>query len=489
MGMTAAEQYMLELVNRARLDPRGEVQRLTDEVGAIKSGTLSEGNGGSSTLPDHALDPLASNFKLNRATDMHVDWMLQMDRFSHTGKDGSSAGVRMEVEGYDSTRWAENIAFSSQSQNVDTQNNIEVLHRNLFESDGHRANLLDSDMREVGIGVDAGDFYGRDTTLAAQSFGRAGNDWFLTGVAYDDRDGDNFYSLGEGKSGVGFSMGKSRTDSEDAGGYNLSMGSDGSAPRVTIVSGNTEMRVKIEDISGNVKLDVINGDTLSSSASLNLGSGAENATLLGIEKLSLSGNRAQNTLIGNDAGNRLKGYRGDDKLFGEGGKDILYGAKGQDLLNGGRGQNKLFGGVNDDELFGQSGHDRLYGGSGGDVMYGGWGRDYLNGGNGDDHLYGGKGSDRLYGNAGDDLMVGGNGSDEFVFRSGHGENTIRDFDALDNREDIVLRGVTAITSYSDLAANHMVQSGANVVIDDGDGLVITLINVDLSDLGAGDFLF
>ena len=31
MSTTAAEQYMLELVNRTRLDPQGELSRLSDE--------------------------------------------------------------------------------------------------------------------------------------------------------------------------------------------------------------------------------------------------------------------------------------------------------------------------------------------------------------------------------------------------------------------------------------------------------------------------
>lgn len=54
---------------------------------------------------------------------------------------------------------------------------------------------------------------------------------------------------------------------------------------------------------------------------------------------------------------------------------------------------------------------------------------------------------------------------------------------------IILGGVTAITDFADLRDNHMAQVGADVVIDDGAGLTITLQDVDLGDLGARDFIF
>ncbi|MDG1378183.1 MAG: calcium-binding protein [Yoonia sp.] len=201
----------------------------------------------------------------------------------------------------------------------------------------------------------------------------------------------------------------------------------------------------------------------------------------------------------------IRGMGGNDDLFTGDGHDSLYGGSGRDLLDGGNcndlvnggggndvligdnGNDRMIGGNNEDRLYGGRGQDRMYGNDGLDRLYGGSSADVMIGGN--DRLYGGNGFDQLYGNAGNDLLVGGNGSDDFIFRSGHGTNTVRDFDALDNGEDIVLRGVTAITSYNDLAANHMVQSGANVVIDDRAGLTITLLNVDIDDLGARDFIF
>jgi hypothetical protein len=40
-----------------------------------------------------------------------------------------------------------------------------------------------------------------------------------------------------------------------------------------------------------------------------------------------------------------------------------------------------------------------------------------------------------------------------------------------------------------VADNHIVQSGADVVVSDASGVIVTLRNVALSDLGANDFLF
>ncbi|MAU95182.1 MAG: hypothetical protein CMP81_04715, partial [Fulvimarina sp.] len=55
-------------------------------------------------------------------------------------------------------------------------------------------------------------------------------------------------------------------------------------------------------------------------------------------------------------------------------------------------------------------------------------------------------------------------------------------------EKIDLSAVTAITSFADLAANHLTQVGGNAVITDGFN-TITLNGVNIADLDAGDFIF
>ncbi|MEO1151823.1 MAG: calcium-binding protein, partial [Pseudomonadota bacterium] len=72
---------------------------------------------------------------------------------------------------------------------------------------------------------------------------------------------------------------------------------------------------------------------------------------------------------------------------------------------------------------------------------------------------------------------------------GFGNDVITDFDQDNAFEFIDLSGVTAITDFTDLADNHLMQVGMDTVIDDGAGNTITLIGVDIADLDASDFLF
>ena len=104
-------------------------------------------------------------------------------------------------------------------------------------------------------------------------------------------------------------------------------------------------------------------------------------------------------------------------------------------------------------------------------------------------LVGGNGNDTLIGGAGDDRFYGSSGADSFVFTDGFGADRIHDFNALDSGERISLAAVSAITDFTDLAANHMSQVGSDVLIDAGGGNTITLHGTSLADLGADDFLF
>lgn len=187
--------------------------------------------------------------------------------------------------------------------------------------------------------------------MLTELFGAQVGGRYVTGVVYTDTDRDDFYSIGEGQSGIQFSTDGAQTRSASAGGYTLD--ADGDTTSVSIMQyGVTPATLSIDTSDGNAKLDVIthnNGDmSLAVSSNTTLMSGMDDAKVLGAAGLNLTGHSGDNTLEGNGAKNKLKG------------------ASGADLLKGGSGSDKLVGGGGDDRLKGGSGDDTLWGGRGSD---------------------------------------------------------------------------------------------------------------------------
>ena len=259
---TAFEQYMLELLNRARSDPAGEAARLGIELNqGLAAGTI--------TATPKA--PLAFNERLIDAARAHSDWMFAADTFSHTGVNGSSPGDRMAAAGYSFTgswTWGENIATQYGSRLSITQSVTAGLEEGLFRSPGHRTNILGEGFREIGIGITGGEYQGFQGVMATQNFARSGSSRFLTGVAFGDRDGDRFYDVGEGRGGIAVEARAASgavytTTTWDAGGYQMALPSG--SYTVTFSGGGLAAPVVRSASVGtvNTKLDL---ETLSASA-------------------------------------------------------------------------------------------------------------------------------------------------------------------------------------------------------------------------------
>ncbi len=119
------------------------------------------------------LDPLQLERQLNESSEDHSAWMLNTDRFSHTGSGGSSATQRMQSAGFDlegSWRTGENIAWQSERGAPGISDDVAQLHQNLMNSPGHRANILNPDFKYIGIGVETGDMQGFDAVMVTQNF-------------------------------------------------------------------------------------------------------------------------------------------------------------------------------------------------------------------------------------------------------------------------------------------------------------------------------
>ncbi|MCV3271710.1 CAP domain-containing protein [Roseobacter sinensis] len=119
------------------------------------------------------LDPVELELRLNDSSEDHSQWMLEEDRFSHAGENGSSAGDRMEAADFafeGSWTWGENIAYQSERGAPGLADDVENLHDSLMNSPGHRANILNPDFEVVGLGIETGDFNGFDAVMVTQNF-------------------------------------------------------------------------------------------------------------------------------------------------------------------------------------------------------------------------------------------------------------------------------------------------------------------------------
>ncbi len=403
---TAQEQYFLELVNRARLNPLAEAQL----AGIDLNQGLAAG-----TLTGAQKQPLAWNSALGDAATAHTNWMLAADVFSHTGSGGSTLGQRLTGVSYAYNRAGENIAWTGTTGALDFNASMSQLHTSLFKSSGHRTNILDGSFKELGIGAAAGQFATGGTAynaaMVTQDFGKTGTASFVTGVAYYDSSGDHFYSIGEGVGSItttlysgGAAVAGGSTWS--AGGYNLSTALTGTMTMLFSGGGlGVALGATFALGSENVKIDLVNYNTIESSVSAFLSDATANLTLLGINDTYGYGNALANTLSGNSGSNTLAGLAGNDVLNGNAGHDFLMGGAGGDALIGGAGVDWAYYGDSGAGVYVYLPYGVGYGGdAAGDTLSG---IEYLWGSKYNDFLMGSADWNCLVGDSGNDTLVGG----------------------------------------------------------------------------------
>ena len=329
MAFSAAEVYLLELINRGRLDPAAEAARFGISLNAgLAAGTISTA----------AKQVLAPNAQLEKAAIGHSKWMIASDIFSHTGKGGSQPSDRAAAAGYTGAV-GENIAWVGTTGSISINaSTVNTHYRGLFLSEGHRVNTMNASYNEIGLAEELGAFTqsGRtyNSAMLTEVFGIRAGGVFLTGVAYNDRNGNNFYDIGEGRGSVTFTaQGKSAT-AASTGLYALRLNTDASQD-ITGTVGSRAFSVELDMASENAKLDVVGGNTFFTSTDIVLKTGIHNARLLGVADLDATGNANANQLMGNKGDNGLSGMDGNDRLFGGQGFDTLTGGAGDDVLGGG----------------------------------------------------------------------------------------------------------------------------------------------------------
>lgn len=456
---TAQEQYMVELLNRARANPTAEAARYTnfkDSQNNVFNGQLNEGLP-AGTISTAAKQPLAINPYITDAARKHSQWMVDTDTFSHTGSGGSNPGARISAAGYTSAQtWGENIAVNWSTGTLDPTSTVFDQHRNLFTDmpiagRGHRINMMNGSFKEIGIGVGSGLWVMSGQTWKAQTSTQdfaAKATTFLTGVAFTDAvTNDDFYTVGEGLSGITIKATRTSdnavftTTTWSSGGYSLALpagtyniqgsgtGLGNSVFYNSVTIGSTNVKrdfmtsqvttppqpsfAKITGrtlvVTGTAGADVISTYKSGSNYYAKLGSQTAYFSASLIDIIAIKG------LAGNDkitvgAGvlkTFIEGGDGKDYIVGGAGNDTLYGNAQPDYVDGGAGDDKIVGSGGHDVLTGRDGNDTIYGYEGNDTIDCGIGNDRVYGGIGNDSIYGGDGRDFLYGEADADTINGG----------------------------------------------------------------------------------
>jgi len=254
-------------------------------------------------------------------------------------------------------------------------------------------------------------------------------------------------------------------------------------------------------------------DTVFASVSYSLkmqGQAIENLTLTGEENLNATGNARKNVITGNNGDNVLDGAWGNDTLIGGAGDDTFADAGGADLMDGGQGNDIYYVDHRGDRIVEAEGNgsdsvfssisfnldqhsgaleDLTLTGTGNTHGTGNGQDNVLIGNAGNNLLSGFAGDDVLQGGAGNDGLTGGTGADRFVWDGAAGTtDRIFDFNVAEN-DRIDLRGLAGIESFQDLIDNHATQTDAGVVLSVEGNAMLELLEVQLDDLSAEQFLF
>ncbi len=482
-GVSAPEQLMVELVNRARLNPEGEDGRQSTNY--ISGGTSAQA--------------VAIVGPLSDAAQRHSDDMLRQGFFAHTNPfSGSTPSDRARDAGYGAGA-AENIALGGGFEaNKFSAQTIQGHHAQFWNSGGHRNNFLNTRWSEVGIGQSAGDLvgdiasYGNNRSLVTQNFGDRGLT-YLTGVVIDDNDGDAFYDIGEGQGAVRITAwnasGSAATSTWEAGGYSLAL----EAGTYTVEFSGGDLKgtftTQVTIGSDNIKLDVIEDRDVTAPENPSPSPTPPAETPAPPTAVNFYGDDGDNQLTGTAANNLIVARKGNDTLWGEAGADTLKAGAGDDTLYGGGGNDTLIAHKGNDTAHGGAGYDTIKAGGGDDVVKGGKGNDRIDGGRGDDNVNGGQGADRIAGDKGNDKLTGRAGDDTFVYANGDAKDRITDFRTGADQlllDEALWNGTLTAAQVVD---RHASETDSGVVFDFGGGDMLTLNGVTSLDALSDDIGF
>ncbi|MDY6898489.1 MAG: Calx-beta domain-containing protein, partial [Cyanobacteriota bacterium] len=280
---SAKEQYMLELINRMRINPEAEYDLLVNSGDEDIESALGFFNVDLNVLQSQwdilqPAQPVAWSNQLHDSAEVHSQLMIDFDEQSHNLPGEPSLGDRVFNAGYQFQTVAENIfafgrsVFESHAAfAIDWGNDANGIQN----PPGHRDAIMSNRYREVGISILPEDVRATSVgpLVVTQHFGNSqqlatsDTSWLL-GTAFRDVDNDDFYSVGEGLSNITVEISSisdpifsTTIQTQDAGGYQTLL-SPGEY-QIEFIRG--DKTVKTEEVTiddENVKLDLmIDGKT------------------------------------------------------------------------------------------------------------------------------------------------------------------------------------------------------------------------------------
>ncbi len=112
---------------------------------------------------DYKLSTLTENSVLNTAAQSKADDMLKNGYFSHNAPDGKTPWDFITKAGYSYLSAGENLAVNfTEAENVETA---------WMNSPGHKANIVNKNFEEIGIGIAQGEYQGHTAIFVVQMFG------------------------------------------------------------------------------------------------------------------------------------------------------------------------------------------------------------------------------------------------------------------------------------------------------------------------------
>lgn len=344
---TDLEQLLLELTNHARLDPMANAALYLTSYAPLTSNdpdiqramTQFKVDGDDLLAAFEGLrpvGPLAWNTTLAQTAGTHNAYMIATGQQAHQTTGEKPLGDRVKEAGYAYKALGENIYAYAES--------VIYAHAGFMvdwgegpggmqSPAGHRNSLMSGGYTEIGIAIDketnANTMIG--PLVVTQDIGARGK-YFITGVAYDDRDQNQFYSRGEGLGDLTVSIGSAATTSYDTGGYTLESGSGAKTILLTGAGLASAVTVKTTIAGENLKLDVVDGTTLLTSGSIVVEGAVSEIHGLGVRGMAITAGAGAQTIVGTPGADTLNGGAGDDIFKPGAGDDAIDGGAGKDIV-------------------------------------------------------------------------------------------------------------------------------------------------------------